>query len=194
MESGRAYCCAPLLGSIPAEGLIRWSPSARIGFVPQKLDLERDLPMTGFDLLRARAGPAGQSQQNIGEILNRVGLSEDTAERLIGTYSGGRFQRLLIAFALLGQPNVLMFDEPTAGVDEPGQDQSEILIHRLHDQQRLTILFISHDLSVVSKDADVVLCLGHGHEAFIGPPREIVKPEIHQEAYGMPLRFHVHEH
>ena len=192
--AGKSVLLRALLGSIQSHGRIRWSASARIGYVPQKLDIERNLPMTGFDLLRARIALAPQSRVRVDDTLNRVGLSPDSAEQLLGTFSGGQFQRLLIAFALLGEPNVLMFDEPTAGVDEPGQDQLELLIHRLHDEQRLTILFISHDLSVVSKDADRVLCLGHRHEYFLGPPTEILKPEILQEAYGMPLRFHVHEH
>jgi zinc transport system ATP-binding protein len=192
--AGKSVLLRALLGSIPSQGHIRWSASARIGYVPQKLDIERNLPMTGSDLLRARIALAPQSRVRVDEILDRVGLSPDSAEQLLGTFSGGQFQRLLIAFALLGGPNVLMLDEPTAGVDEPGQDQLELLIHRLHDEQRLTILFISHDLSVVSKDADRVLCLGHHHEYFLGLPTEILKPEILQEAYGMPLRFHVHEH
>jgi zinc transport system ATP-binding protein len=189
---GKSVLLRALLGSLPSEGTIRWAPSARIGYVPQKLDLERDLPITGNDLLRARLALAGDSHVRLVEAFDLVGISDDTARRLIGTYSGGQFQRLLIAFALLGNPNVLLLDEPTAGVDDPGQEQLELLVRRLHEQQRLTVMFISHDLSVVSSDADLVLCLGH-HQAFFGPPKEILTPEVLQQAYGMPVRYHVHE-
>jgi zinc transport system ATP-binding protein len=189
---GKSVLLRALLGSIPADGRISWAASARIGYVPQKLDLERDLPLTGNDLLRARLALAGQSQVRLAEAFDLVGISPATAGRLIGTYSGGQFQRLLIAFALLGNPNVLLLDEPTAGVDDPGQEQLELLVRRLHEQQHLTVIFISHDLSVVSSDADDVLCLGH-EQAFFGPPRQILTPEVLQQAYGMPVRYHIHE-
>jgi zinc transport system ATP-binding protein len=188
---GKTVLLRTLLGSIPSEGAIRWAPVARIGYVPQKLDIERDLPMTGVDLLRARLALVRESPASIRRMLDVVGLSISTAERLIGTYSGGQFQRLLIAFALLGGPNVLMLDEPTAGVDEPGQEQLNVLIHRVQRDQNLTVLFISHDFSVVYREAACVLCLGHD-QAFIGPPQAILTPEVLEQAYGMPLRYHLH--
>jgi ABC-type Mn2+/Zn2+ transport system ATPase subunit len=87
-----------------------------------------------------------------------------------------------------------MLDEPTAGVDEPGQEQLNALINRVQRDHNLTVLFISHDLSVVSRGADCVLCLGRHQQVFLGPPREILNPETLQEAYGMPVKYHVHEH
>jgi zinc transport system ATP-binding protein len=190
--AGKSVLLRALLGSLPSTGLIRWAPGVQIGYVPQKLDLERDLPMTGYDLLSARIALARESSASVSEIFDVVGISRATANRLVGTYSGGQFQRLLIAFALLGKPNVLMLDEPTAGVDEPGQEQLNVVIQRVQQDTRLTVLFISHDLSVVFRYADRVLCLGH-QQKFIGPPREILTPEILQEVYGMPVSYHVHE-
>jgi ABC-type Mn2+/Zn2+ transport system ATPase subunit len=113
------------------------------------------------------------------------------ANRLVGTYSGGQFQRLLIAFALLGRPNILLLDEPTAGVDEPGQEQLHLLVQRVQHEKNLTVVFISHDLSVVFRYADRVLCIGH-HKTYLGRPREILTPEVLQEVYGMPVSYHVH--
>ena len=189
---GKTVLLRTLIGSIPAEGTIRWAPDVRIGYVPQKLDIERDLPMTGSDLLRARLALARESGVDIAQTFELVGITEATADHLIGTYSGGQFQRLLIAFALLGKPNILLLDESTAGVDEPGQVQLNVLIHRLQSEHGLSILSISHDLSVVYRYADAVLCLGH-HQVYFGPPREILTPETLQAAYGMPVSFHVHE-
>ena len=83
------------------------------------------------DLLRARLALARESESSIADALDTVGLSSPAGDNLIGTFSGGQFQRLLIAFALFGKPTVLLLDEPTAGVDQPGQEQINALLHRL---------------------------------------------------------------
>ena len=191
--AGKTVLLRALLGSIPLRGSVRWAPGTRIGYVPQKLDLERDVPMTGRDLLRARLALAGDSDVKLDETFALVGIPSATADRLIGTYSGGQFQRLLIAFALLGTPTVLMLDEPSAGVDERGQEQVTALINRVRAERRLTVLYISHDLSVVSSYSDMVLCLG-GRQPYYGRPEEILTPEVLQDAFGMAVRFHVHDH
>ena len=113
-----------LIGALPVRGAIRWAPDTRIGYVPQKLDIERDLPLTGLDFLRAKADVVRAPGRRVARALALVGLSRDAARSRIGTLSGGQFQRLLLAFALVGRPSVLLFDEPTAGVDEPGEDGS----------------------------------------------------------------------
>jgi ABC-type Mn2+/Zn2+ transport system ATPase subunit len=98
-----------------------------------------------------------------------------------------------VAFALVGNPNVLLLDEPTAGVDEPGQERLNELMSRLQREQGLTILFISHELSVVYRYATNVLCLGR-ERVWLGPPREILTPDLLHELYGAPVDYHVHDH
>jgi zinc transport system ATP-binding protein len=190
--SGKTVLFRALIGSIPYEGSIRWAPGTRIGYVPQKLDLERDIPITGLDFLSARAALAGRRGTNIDRAMTLVGLSRDVAAKSIGTMSGGQFQRLLVAFALVGQPNVLLLDEPTSGVDEPGQERLNELVRRLQQDEGLTILFISHELSVVFRYANSVLCLGR-ERAYVGPPKTILTPELLQEVYGTEAAYHVHE-
>jgi zinc transport system ATP-binding protein len=148
--------------------------------------------MTGQDFLNARLALARGSSLDMADALDLVGLSAEVAEQVIGNMSGGQFQRLLIAFALIGQPNVLLLDEPTAGVDEPGQEQINRLLHRLQQEQRLTILFISHDLSVVYQYADQGLCLSR-KRPYIGAPRQILTPDLLEEIYGMRLGYHIHD-
>ena len=100
------------------------------------------------------------------------------AAQPIGTFSGGQFQRLLLAFALMGRPTVLLFDEPTAGVDEPGEEGLYAMIRRVQQAERLTLLLISHELALVYQHADTVLCLSAGHRtAFIGSPVDVLTPE-----------------
>lgn len=155
--AGKTALFQALIRSIPFEGNIRWAPDIRIGYVPQKLDLQRDVPITSRDFLRARSRLTRGSEAGITRILELVGISKQVSETGIGTLSGGQFQRLLVAFALLGNPSVLLLDEPTAGVDEPGQKQLNELVLHLQKEQCLTVLFISHELSVVYQYATNVL-------------------------------------
>lgn len=194
--AGKTVLFRALIGSVPSNGAIRWAPATRIGYVPQKLDLERDVPITGADFLRARASLARVSAAEVAllvaRILEVVGVSKEIGDSPIGALSGGQFQRLLVAFALLGNPSVLLLDEPTAGIDEPGQKVLNELVHHLQVDRGLTVLFISHEISVVYQYANNVLCLGHGR-ACCGPPHKILTPERLREIYGAPVEFHVHE-
>jgi zinc transport system ATP-binding protein len=106
--------------------------------------------------------------------------------------SGGQFQRLLLAFALLGNPSVLLLDEPTAGIDGPGQRQINELIHRLQEERNLTVLFISRELTAVSHYATNVLCLRRSGVCF-GAPRKILTRDLLDEIYGTPVGYHVHD-
>lgn len=115
--AGKTVLFKALIGAIAHEGDIEWKAGTRIGYVPQKLDLERDVPITGVDFLRARAALAREADVNISRTLDLVGVSMDVARRPIGILSGGQFQRLLVAFALVGNPTVLLLDEPTVGLD-----------------------------------------------------------------------------
>jgi ABC-type Mn2+/Zn2+ transport system ATPase subunit len=163
-----------------------------VAYVPQKLDIERDLPISGHDFLQAKARIAHASAADVRVALDLVNLTEDVVRKPIGTLSGGQFQRLLLAFAFLGSPSVLLFDEPTAGIDEPGEERLYEQIDRLKRTQRLTLLLISHELSLVYRHATRVLCLGRGR-SYIGPPRDVLTPERLEEVYGSPMKYHVHE-
>ena len=190
--AGKTVLFRALIGAIPFEGGVQWAPGTRIGYVPQKLDLERDIPVTGLDFLRARAALARKSDAILSQTLGLVGVPREAAEQPIGTLSGGQFQRLLVAFALVGNPNVLLLDEPTAGVDEAGQERLNELVRRLQMEQGLTVLFISHELSVVYQYADNVLCLSP-ERVCIGPPKAVLTPDLLRELYGTPIGYHVHD-
>jgi zinc transport system ATP-binding protein len=190
--SGKTVLFRALIGAIRAAGTIRWAPETTIGYVPQKLDIERDLPLTGFDFLGAKADIARSPADELLRVLELVDLAASVAKQSIGTLSGGQFQRLLLAFALIGRPSVLLFDEPTAGIDEPGERGVYALLRRLQLEEKLTLLLISHDLSLVYAHSDRVLCLSRWRTCF-GPPMEVLTPELLQEMYGAPMRFHSHD-
>jgi zinc transport system ATP-binding protein len=189
---GKTVLFKALVGALPHEGRIRWAEGTRLGYVPQKLDIERDLPVTGDDLLRAKAQVTGAANEETAAALAMVGLARDLSDKSIGALSGGQFQRLLVAVALVGRPDVLLLDEPTAGVDERGQETLNDLIDRLRQERGMTTLLISHDLSVVYRYASNVLCLSRGHACF-GPPKTVLTPALLQEIYQAPLAFHVHD-
>ena len=190
--SGKTVLFQALIGSVPHRGTMRWAGGVRLGYVPQKLDIERDLPLTGRDFLRAKAAISGASAGEIGRVLALVGLEPGIEKKPIGTLSGGQFQRLLLAFALLAHPNVLLFDEPTAGVDERGGERIYETIRRLRLEERMTLLLISHELSVVYRYATNVLCLGREQPCF-GAPKEILTPERIASVYGAPVKYHRHD-
>jgi zinc transport system ATP-binding protein len=190
--SGKTVLFKALIGAVPTTGRIAWADSVTIGYVPQKLDIERDLPMTGVDFLRAKASVTRSAPDEIGRILELVNLSRDAVAQPIGALSGGQFQRLLLAFALMGHPRVLLFDEPTAGVDEPGEEAIYSMLRRLQQEERLTLLLISHELSLVYRYATNVLCLSRLRTCF-GAPLEILTPERLREVYGTDTKFHLHD-
>jgi zinc transport system ATP-binding protein len=103
---------------------------------------------------------------------------------------------MLIAFALLGRPNVLLFDEPTASLDELTEEHIYELLHSLQKEKGMTMLLVSHDLSIVYRNANMVLCLSSKGKTCMGPPKEILTPEMLQELYASPPQYyqHVHEH
>jgi zinc transport system ATP-binding protein len=191
--AGKTVLFKALIGSMPYQGVVRWSAGVRLGYVPQTLDLQRDVPLTGLDFLRARASLAGAASAAIAQTLTLVGLSADACRRPIGALSGGQFQRLLLAFALVGDPTVLLLDEPTAGVDEPGQERLNELVHRLEQERGLTVLLISHELSLVYRYATNVMCLGGDHVPF-GPPAEVLTTSSLEHLYGSAVGLHLHNH
>jgi zinc transport system ATP-binding protein len=190
--SGKTVLFRALIGAIPYEGTIRWAPGTRFGYVPQKLDIERDLPVTGRDLLRAKLTLSNAHKEDASQALAQLDLRPDVLAQPIGSMSGGQFQRLLVAFALIGKPDVLLLDEPAAGVDAPGQQTLNQTLRRLQKEEGVTTLLISHDLSVVYRYASSVLCLSR-QRSYLGPPEAVLTPERLSEMYGRPLRFHIHD-
>ncbi len=192
--AGKTVLLRALAGSLPFTGSVRWADDVRLGYVPQKLDLARDVPITGLDFLSARLRLAHRKASAAADVLASVDLSVAAARMPIGALSGGQFQRLLVAFALAGDPSVLLLDEPTAGVDDPGQTRLNELVSELQRDRALTVLLVSHDLSVVYQHATHVLCLSQRRACAFGPPRDILTPELLRDLYGSPVAFHIHDH
>jgi zinc transport system ATP-binding protein len=192
--AGKTVLLGALLNLIPYRGEIRWSGEARLGYVPQKVAADRQLPLSAKDLLRAKAGflklPAAELQMVSAEL----GLTDELLSTSMGELSGGQFQKMLIAFALLGRPNVLLFDEPTASLDELTEEHIYELLQALQKEKGMTVLLVSHDLSVVYRNANMVLCLSSKGKTCMGPPKEILTPAMLQDLYASPPHYYQHVH
>lgn len=190
--AGKTVLMRALLGQMAHTGAVRWAPGVRLGYVPQKIDADRKLPIHLGNLLAARAALLGAPAAERAAVIEHVGLEARALATPVGRLSGGQFQRGLLAFALLGHPNVLLLDEPTASMDQPGEERIFELIHRFQ-QDGLTILLNSHELSVVFGYANRVLCLNRS-VVCVGPPREVMTPAALEQLYGAPARFYHTEH
>jgi len=187
--AGKTVLLRALLGVLPYEGRVSWAGGVRIGYVPQRLPYIKDMPMSVeefFALKRIKAA-AGH------EMLAAVGLRDELRTRRIGNLSSGQFQRVLIAWALAGHPDVLLFDEPTTGVDVGGEETVYKLLARLHDERALTMLIVTHDLAVVYDLSTNVLCVNKSSVCH-GPPLTVLTPESLRRLYGAEVKYWRHEH
>jgi len=191
--AGKTVLLKALLGLLPSKGQIAWSPGARIGYVPQKIDAEIHLPLTFNDLFRAKCDSLRAPIADARAVAGSVGLTKEILETPVGHLSGGQFQRGLIGFALIGEPNVLLLDEPTASVDEPGEEHIYQLIHRLQQERKLASIMVSHDISFVFRYATTVLCLNRQRVCF-GSPREALSHDVLEKLYGETVGFYDHDH
>ena len=172
----------------------------RIGYVPQRLALERSFILSVREFLSLRLRETRhwifhshkQLDAIIRPALAQIGV-EPLLDRPIAQLSGGQLQRVLIAFALLNKPELLLLDEPTAGVDTPGEETFYDLIASVQRQRKLTVILVSHDLSMVYSHASRVYAL-NGVICSEGPPDQVMNAESLKQAYGMHATPYQHHH
>ncbi len=190
--SGKTVLLRALLGALPSSGTITWANDVKLGYVPQRIDLERSLPLTLSDFLMTKVRLLKLSHNAVADALRVVRLPMAACPKKLGHLSGGQLQRALIAFALLGDPNVLLFDEPTTGVDLPREEQIYDTIHRLQDERQLTLMLVSHDLNLVYRYATSVMCLNRSVVCY-GMPQQVLTSENLSALYGERVLYH-HDH
>jgi zinc transport system ATP-binding protein len=171
------------------------APGLRIGYVPQRLTIDRTMPITlrRFLSLPLRVGAAAAEG-----ALARVGL-EGRGMLQMAALSGGQMQRALLARALLARPQILLLDEPTQGLDQPGEAAFYRLIEEVRAETGAAVLMVSHDLHVVMAASDRVICLNH-HICCEGTPRVVSTAPEYRALFGLgtqgalALYQHVHDH
>jgi zinc transport system ATP-binding protein len=192
--SGKSTLLRALLGILPlAEGRILRQPGLRFGYVPQRLHLDRTMPIT---VRRFLSLPVRVPDQAATEALARVGMAGHGDDQMTAL-SGGQMQRVLLARALLGAPQILMLDEPTQGLDQPGEAAFYRLIEDVRRETGVAVLMVSHDLHVVMAASDRVICL-NGHICCEGTPRVVSNAPEYRALFGLgtqgALALYRHEH
>lgn len=153
--AGKTVLLKTLLGILPHQGEIEWQKEVKIGYVPVKIAAYKRNPDECWGFSKTERS----FKKEIEKTLSLVGFKNSFLNKNIGELSSGQFQRILIAWALIGDPDVLLFDEPTTGIDVGGEETVYALLTRLKKERNLTILLVTHDLSVVFKFSNFVICL-----------------------------------
>jgi ABC-type Mn2+/Zn2+ transport system ATPase subunit len=173
---------------------------SRIGYVPQRFHLESSFVISVREFLALRLRETRhwfwQSKrridERIGASLAEIGV-EPLLDRPLAKLSGGQLQRVLIAFSLLGKPELLLLDEPTAGVDLPGEQTFYELIAQIQQRHRLTVILVSHDLAMVYRHASWVYALNRVI-CCEGSPQQVMNAESLKQAYGIHVSPYGHHH
>lgn len=194
--SGKTTLLRLLIGAAsPSSGRVTHKPGLRIGYVPQKLHIDPTLPITVERFLRL---PGGTTREACTAALERAGVP-GLSQRQMSALSGGQFQRVLLARALINKPDLLLLDEATQGLDQPGSAAFYLQIEEVRQKTGCAILMISHELHVVMAASDRVICL-NGHVCCEGTPELVSAAPEYRALFGtgtggaLALYRHEHDH
>jgi ABC-type Mn2+/Zn2+ transport system ATPase subunit len=196
--SGKSTVLKAILGLVPFTGEVRvfGMPAAearrQMGYVPQRLAFDLTLPLTVEEAVRmpllGRRGP--EAEESVRHFADTLGIAA-LLDRPLGALSGGQLKRAMVARAMVTNPRLLLLDEPEAGIDVGGEQTLYELLQRLVSHHRLTALVCSHDLDLVFRYADQVLCLNRRLQC-TGPPAEILTTEALARLYGPATALYRH--
>jgi len=178
---GKITVFRALLNLVPYTRTVRLNDKVRMGYVPQSL-VSTDLPISVEEFSRFKC------KTDLETCIKSVGLEKSILSQKIGSLSGGELQRVLIAWAIVDNPNVLLGDEPTSGVDIGAEEPIYEMIDRLKKETGITILFISHNMHVVMHYADYVLALKK-RVLFFGEVKDLTHSQLLSVIYGEEVAF-----
>lgn len=194
--SGKSTLLRAVIGVVPpSKGTVILRPELRIGYVPQKLHVDKTLPLTVrrfLDLPRA----VGRKKQT--DALDAAGVAQ-LADRQLSELSGGQTQRVMLARALLNDPELLILDEATQGLDQQGSAAFYRQIEDVRTRLGCAVLMVSHELHVVMAASDRVICL-NGHVCCHGSPEHVASAPEYRALFGtgtqgaLALYRHQHDH
>ncbi|MFM1811615.1 MAG: hypothetical protein RLZZ336_553 [Cyanobacteriota bacterium] len=213
--AGKSTLVAALLGLVPRrsgaveilgqslgiDGQLPRAVRAQIAYVPQNLALQRRFPLTVAEFVGFGFDPPGlrlpwKDCRNRGvavrQALQRTGC-EDLGQRLLSELSGGQLKRVLLAFCVVRPRQLLVLDEAQAGLDAPSNEQFQQLLFTLRRQEGWTVLQVSHDLDMVRRSCDQVLCLNRRLRCS-GSPDHALSPQSLSELYGPNMITYRHQH
>jgi zinc transport system ATP-binding protein len=175
--AGKTVLLKTLLNLIPHTGSIDWAEKVKIGYVPQYVAVS-DIPISVREFLCIGKGV------DLENALRKVRLNDKSIlDKRLGVLSGGQLRRILIAWALNGNPDVLFLDEPTTGVDMDSEEPIYLMLNEIKKTQNITIFLITHNIHIVEEYTDALLAINKC-VTFCGPSTEITKPETQRQIYG----------
>jgi zinc transport system ATP-binding protein len=193
--SGKTTLVRAMLGLQPFTGTIlcQGRPLAQqqnlVGYVPQRFDFDRTFPLSVSEFMKL----GGVYDPSLKEELCREFGVAGLLKHKLGTLSGGQLQRVLIISAMLKQPDLLILDEPTSGVDIEGTASFYELIRHINTEHQMTIVLISHEINMVSTTATKVICLNKSLFC-CGEPHKVLTTELLEKLYAMHFEMRDHEH
>jgi zinc transport system ATP-binding protein len=193
--SGKTTLLKIMVGLLePTQGRVRifgnMPKDARnnIGYVPQRLHVDASFPITVMEFLQF--SDKDVSVSDITKVLEGLGVSE-LACSVLGKLSGGQLQRVLIARSLLHNPKILFLDEPVSGIDIGGEHSFYELIKEIQKERDITVVMVSHEVHLVSRVADQVICVNK-EMLCSGTPSEALLPEVIEKLYGKDVSLYEH--
>jgi zinc transport system ATP-binding protein len=199
--AGKTTLVRALLGLIaPTSGTVTRRAGLLVGYVPQRLQIDRAMPLSvrGFLALAVANGAFAGANGAAEQVLTEVGVS-GLLHRPLYEISAGELRRVLLARALLRQPELLVLDEPAQGVDLRGQGEIYALIDRVRRARGAAVLLVSHDLNMVMAATDRVICLNR-HVCCAGRPDAVSRHPEYAALFGgdvaasLAVYAHAHDH
>lgn len=194
--SGKTTLLKTIIGAVkPRRGTLERADGLRIGYVPQSLAIDNTLPLT---VRRFLCLPRRHPEATLQAALEDAG-ADGLMDRQMTALSGGQFQRVLLARAILDKPDLLILDEPTTGLDQPGSAALYRQIEQLRQDLGSAVLMVSHELHVVMSASDRVVCL-NGHVCCHGTPEIVADAPEYRALFGsgtqgaLALYRHDHDH
>ena len=188
--AGKTTLLRAILNLIPHTGTVKWDTKKISYLPPQEFLTRKNLPpLSVEDFFSFKSSDI----DNVRHALYEVGLGPEIMDQRFDSLSTGQFQRMLIAWALIDKPDVLVFDEPMSGIDIGGEETIYTLLHKFWQERELSIILVTHDLSIVWEHASNVICLNK-RMTCMGRPHEVLTPEKLKELYGTGVKYYEHNH
>jgi zinc transport system ATP-binding protein len=188
--AGKTVLLKTLLGLYPHSGKVSLDKRLRIGYLPQRISLNPYMRLTGYELLEMKRRLLGLPRSSVVTAIKDLGLEPSMLSKQLISLSGGGLQKLFIVFSLIGDPDVIVLDEPTAHIDLAGERMIHATLHRLIKLERKpTIIMASHDLHMISEHADSVLGI-NGREICFGGTKKMLTQSTLTKLFGEHHRRH----
>jgi zinc transport system ATP-binding protein len=203
--AGKTTFLQAILGKVKYQGSIEFRDqnrdliSPQLSYVPQKMELDRGVPLTVYDFMTMSHCrhplwiPHRKSNRSLIESWLHTVSAEHLLFKQFGKLSGGEIQRVLLALALMNEPEVILMDEPEAGIDVMGEELFRQLLHSIKTKGDITLVMVSHDLALVNSICDLVYCINQTLRCQ-GKSIEVLTPQNLTQLFGGELSLYSHRH